>query len=106
MPKFSENVRVAAEVLVWLEHWPRLVPLLALAERPLLTKATVGVEFRIGNTPLTLIDALTGDAPEENAARGTALTRTLVMRKTRVLPAPGGRTGTPKKVTELPFTTP
>ncbi len=67
----------AAEVLVWLEHWPRLVPLLALAERPLLTKATMGVEFRIGNgmAPLTLIDALTGEAPPTNALLQTACCR-------------------------------
>ena len=37
VPKFSVNVRVFVEALVWLEHWLKPVAPLALAERPLLT---------------------------------------------------------------------
>src|ERR1017187_1217137 len=83
LPKSSENVKVAAEILVWLEHWLRLAALLTPAERPSETEATMGSELAIGRVaaPLIEINELTAVAPPPASA--CAFTRTLVMRKTR-----------------------
>jgi hypothetical protein len=47
VPKFSVNVRTLTAVLVCVEHWLRVLELLALALRPALTYPTIGAEFEI-----------------------------------------------------------
>src|SRR5437588_7180673 len=85
------------------------MPVAAVA-KPLCTKPTVGVALVIGKVAglLTAMEAMTGVAPAAEPPLNTdALARILVMRNVRVLPVvPGGRTGTPNQVTELPVTKP
>src|SRR5438477_8514884 len=110
VPKFSVNVSRFTPVLVCVTHWLRPVLLLADVLRPLCTNPTVGVALVIGNVDglLTAMDAITGVAPAAEPPLNTvALARILVIRKVRVMPVvPGGRTGTPNHVTELPVTMP
>jgi hypothetical protein len=80
-----------------------------LGFNPCCTKPTVSVAFVIGSAfePLIEIDATTEPGTGPPAVTPFALSRMLVMRKTRVNPVLlGGRTGTPKNVTWLPVTTP